>query len=274
MYDFRPLEVNPSDIQNYTRLFSEVFSDPEKLSEEFLEWLYAKNPVGKALGINAWSGNELVAHYATVPVVYLINNEKIRGLLALNTATHPRHQGKGLFSRIGNAANDMASRQGYEFVIGVANQNSTYGYLKKLGFTLISPLDVKVGLGSVQTEDYEAVLKPFWDQKAFDWRLSHPLGRYFRQGAHVLAYTGNMGIKAILSLNTGQLSTTRLKKAAARVKLWIGINRKVRFKGAFMNMPERFKPSPLNLIFKDLSGKLPRLQKADVFFELIDFDAY
>jgi GNAT superfamily N-acetyltransferase len=134
MLEFKPLEVAPPDIQNYADLFKAVFNEPEVLTTKFLDWLYAKNPVGNAFGLNAWSDGELAAHYAAIPVVYLINGVKTKGLLALNTATHPKHQGKGIFTKIGNAANELAASRGYEFVSGVANQNSTDGYLRKLGF--------------------------------------------------------------------------------------------------------------------------------------------
>ena len=134
MLEFKPLEVAPADIQSYADLFKAVFNEPEVLSIRFLDWLYARNPVGPAFGLNAWSDGELAAHYAAIPVVYLINGKKTKGLLALNTATHPKHQGKGIFTKIGNAANELAASRGYEFVSGVANQNSTDGYLRKLGF--------------------------------------------------------------------------------------------------------------------------------------------
>lgn len=41
-----------------------------------------------------------------------------------------------------------------------------------------------------------------------------------------------------------------------------------------MNLPAFLKPSPLNLVFKDLSEKLPILKSQDILFEFIDFDAY
>ncbi len=274
MLEFKPLEVAPADIQDYADLFKAVFNEPEVLSVRFLDWLYASNPVGPAFGLNAWSDGELAAHYAAIPVVYLINGKKTKGLLALNTATHPKHQGKGIFTKIGNAANELAASRGYEFVSGVANQNSTDGYLRKLGFTLISPLEAKVGIGSVRTETADAPLKPYWDQAAFGWRLSNPNGRYSRHGEEVLADTGRFGIKAVLSLNTEKLDPGNIKTSATPLRLWIGLNPGIKLKGIFMDVPQRFKTSPLNLIFKDLTGKLPRFDKREVIFELLEFDVY
>ena len=274
MLEMRPLEVNLPDIQMYFELFKAVFNEPEVLTTRFLDWLYARNPVGPAFGLNAWSDGELAAHYAAIPVVYLVDGRKTKGLLALNTATHPKHQGKGIFTKIGNAANELAAERGFEFVSGVANQNSTDGYLRKLGFTLISPLEAKVGVGAVAAKEAPAVIRPFWDQPAFNWRLRNPNGRYSRHGGQVLADTGKFGIKAVLSLNTESLDPGPVPASAIPLRLWIGLNPGIRLRGLFVNVPRRFKTSPLNFIFKDLTGKLPRFDKREVAFELLDFDVY
>jgi hypothetical protein len=39
-------------------------------------------------------------------------------------------------------------------------------------------------------------------------------------------------------------------------------------------LPDSLKPSPLNLILKPLSTGFPELEKKDIYFETIDFDAY
>jgi hypothetical protein len=126
----------------------------------------------------------------------------------------------------------------------------------------------------VRTETADAPLKPSWDQAAFDWRLSNPNGRYSRKGEQVLADTGRFGIKAVLSLNTEKLDPGNIKTSATPLRLWIGLNPGLKLKGIFMDVPQRFKTSPLNLIFKDLTGKLPRFDKREVIFELLEFDVY
>ena len=64
------------------------------------------------------------------------------------------------------------------------------------------------------------------------------------------------------------------RKSILPLKLWIGLFKDIRTKGLFLNLPDRFKPSPLNLIFKNLSYELAQFKKEDICFELIDFDAY
>jgi hypothetical protein len=57
-------------------------------------------------------------------------------------------------------------------------------------------------------------------------------------------------------------------------RLTIGLDRSARRRGVLVSVPDRLKPSPLNLIFRDLSGT-PRTLDADhVRWTLFDFDAY
>ena len=55
--------------------------------------------------------------------------------------------------------------------------------------------------------------------------------------------------------------------------LWIGLSSRMKNKKLF-NLPTRFRPSPLNLIFKDLSDQKRVLDKKTVDISVIDFDAY
>jgi GNAT superfamily N-acetyltransferase len=124
--------VDSASILSYSTLLSDVFGKPELFTKEYLQWQYADNPDGTIVGFNAYQGETLAAHYVTQPMEAVINGVKRRGLLSLNTATHPQHQGKGLFVKLADRTYTYAAEHGYDFVIGVANQNSVHGFTKKL----------------------------------------------------------------------------------------------------------------------------------------------
>ena len=42
----------------------------------------------------------------------------------------------------------------------------------------------------------------------------------------------------------------------------------------FFNLPKKLRPSPLNLVFRDLTGENRYLKKEDVELSVLDFDAY
>jgi hypothetical protein len=276
-YQFIPVDTTHERIKQYVDLLSTVFSDTNKFTFDFLNWQYAQNPNGNVVGYDAFIGNELAGHYVTIPVVYLLNGEPKKGLLSLNTATHNKHQGKGLFTKLANKTFELAASMGYEFVIGVANQNSTNGFLKKLGFYLIAPLDVKIGTGKINLENECANYKwkALWNKESMNWRLSNPSITYYKQNNMLLADAEKMSIHAVMSQSNLIAENTILTtKTFAPFKTWIGIADKKRLSLFYFTLPNKLKPSPLNLIFKDLKGNLPALKKEDVFFELIDFDAY
>lgn len=85
---------------------------------------------------------ELLGHYTTVPQAWRFG-QKIKHLaLSLNTAVHEKGRGKGLFTKLAEESYRKAAEQGVQAIIGVANANSTPGFLRRLGFKLVCPLPV------------------------------------------------------------------------------------------------------------------------------------
>lgn len=279
-YSSRPLDVDDASLAAYSALLSTTFG-PMPLP--YVRWLYAQNPVGNAVGVNAFDGSELVAHYVTVPVDATIDGRAAKGLLSLNTATHPAHQGKGLFTRLANETYAYAADHGFEFVVGVANANSTPGFTRKLGFQLVSPLDVLVGAGRCQAGTAPVAFAISWADPALRWRLSRPGATYFgtprdgvvdvhadAQKAGVLAYMTSVPASVAASLPHALPAAPRLKP----LRMWIGIDPHLVKSGVLAPLPDKLKPSPLNLIYRDLTGKARTLDRAALRFTLLDFDAY
>ena len=275
-YEFIQTSIEEDKITAYSQLLSSVFDKSSKYSFGFLKWQYVLNPNGTVVGYDAYANGVLAAHYVTIPVVYSINGEVVKGLLSLNTATHPQHQGKGLFTQLATRTYQLGEKLGYKFVIGVANQNSTHGFLKKLGFYLISPLDVKIGFGSISVGGEERYkLKPVWNNESLDWRLKCPEGIYSSNGNNIYSKTDKPGIFSKMAELPDHIRYRNLKtKGILPCKLWIGLSANIRKHGFFVDLPDKLKPSPLNLIFKNLGADFEIFKKSDVYFELIDFDAY
>ena len=279
-YDLRPIESDSGTLSECAALLGAVLSP--SLDHRYLTWLYAENPAGPAVGFNAFHNGTLAAHYATIPLSARVNGRIEQGLLSLNTATHPDHQGKGLFPAIAAKTYERAAELGFGFVIGVANARSTRGFVEKLGFQLVAPLDVRVGVGGFEPGAEEAALSyaPVWSERAIAWRLQRPGARYVtgpRRGStcDVFANLAEPGILAHLGRVPAMIAAD-LPRAAAwnPLRLRIGLDRSARRKGFFVAVPDRFKASPLNLIFRDLSGAGRSLDADHVRWSLLDFDAY
>jgi GNAT acetyltransferase-like protein len=271
------------DLNNYSRFLSSSFLSIKYLNiarctPQYLKWQYLDNPIGHFIGYDAYCNNQIVSHWATLPVLYNIKGIPTKGLLALNLVTHPDHRGKGLFLKIANKTFEDAYNMGYKFVIGVANQNSSHGLINRLGFNLIAPLDVKIGVGGIivgKTDDCQ--LQSIWDADTLKWRLSNPSAQYYINNSNfIVTSTGKPLIYSQLHYQESSYNTSSLNidNRNSLFKLWIGISQNKTKKGFFLNLPKKLKPVPLNLIIKDLTSNNLKFKKEDVFFELIDFDAY
>lgn len=275
-YIFKKIITTNDNLANYSKFLSLVFSKELKFTTEFLKWQYCENPFGTAIGYDAYFKDKLIAHYVTIPVQYYISGVLTKGLLSLNTAVHPSHQGKGLFTKLANKTYEEAIKQGYDFVIGVANQNSTPGFINKLGFQLISPLDVKIGIGKVLNKPIIAFkLSPVRSEEFLKWRLKNPSKTYLSRNHTIFIEVKKNLVHAQLTcIPIEDNFLIKLPTVKPIFKLIIGKGISLKKAGIFFNLPTFLKPSPLNLIFKDLTGGSHKIQEKDVFFELIDFDVY
>ena len=277
-YDIRPVETDDASIARVASLLTTVFPDAAHLTSDVLRWQYRDNPWGAVVGFNAWAGDELAAHYATLPMEAYVGSAVRRGLLSLNTATAPAHQGKGLFSRLAAATYDRGAEQGCSFVIGVANASSTPGFTGRLGFQLVAPLRAMVGVGPLPRRTGVGALhfETAWTDEALAWRLAHPARRYRvateRDQHLVVSSQRQFGATYLLGLVPGDLVVDAGGRAPL-LKLWMGLDPGLRWPPhPYVNVPARLRPAPLNLIFRDLDDGARRLDGSRVRFQALDFD--
>ena len=270
-YRIEQVKTDASTLNEILQLMRLAFEGhADKFSPEYMKWQYADNPVGEIVGFNAYMGDVLAAHYVTMPIYMNIEGKKTLGVLSLNTATHPEHRGKRLFTILAEKTYQYAAENGYKFVIGVANAQSTHGFIKHLGFKLIGPLTFKVGVGQhlYQRKDY--TFTRYWDKEIMDWRLKNPSMEYYKNG-DVIVSPIKPGFKKLVFHDGAGL--VNLKKLHGRpFNLYIGYGADLS-KGLYCGVPKFVEHSPFNLIFKDLTGgTLPEVTKDNILFELIDFD--
>lgn len=270
-YRIEFVQVDETSLKESQRLLQLVFAEhADKFTYEYLKWQYADNPVGTIVGYNAYWGEVLAAHYVTMPIYLNIDGKKTLGLLSLNTATHPDHRGKRLFTILAEKTYRYAEENGYKFVIGVANANSTHGFIKHLGFSLIGPLTFQVGVGQNIYHRSSYTFQCYWDKHLLDWRLQNPAMKYFKNGDMVVSPI-KPGVKKLVYHDKEGLVSLR-KLHGRPFNLYIGFGADLS-KGVYCGIPKFIKHSPFNLIFRDLTnGALPEVTKDNILFELIDFD--
>ena len=288
MIDYKALALDDRELVELTKLFRRCFPESSKFSVDYLRWLYIENPRGKAIGFNAVFSNKIIAHYSCIPVVASVFGERVSGLLSLNTATDANFRGQGLFKNLANKTFDLASDLGFKFVYGVANQNSTPTFISKLQFTSLGSLDVRVGVGNFYRKalllDSQSKADFFidWDECALDWRVRNPANRLFRDDNILYGRTPYWTVVA--QGGVLQSSFDKNDKAGAR-RFQLGpsvslgqLPRGVSHGGLYAGIPSILRPSPLNLIFKDIGMKsndrLNIQETSEVFLSFVDFDAF
>lgn len=284
--ELRPTETSPTMLAQYETLFAECFPGASHLNTAYLTWLYRDNPAGTVVGFDAWEGDALAAHYVCIPCDAVLNGNPARLLLSLNTATAPAFQGKGLFTRLADATYQHAASHGFDAVYGVANANSTPGFIRKLGFDLLTPLDAKVGVGHLPTIEHAGDIRPqalfhrLWSRNALSWRLGSPVRPYqlVRSGHRIAAWTptGRAGIAAWAEPMLSESLSESLPSPPPRIHLQLGlIPESMKVKSLrWFDIPRRARASPLNLIFRPLQSGVSAPPRDAILFGQLDFDAF
>lgn len=253
--------LEKANIADYVDLFTRAYGASEKLTHAYLQWLYEENPDGAAIGVDAFLGDELAAHYIAVPRRYLIDGHEANGLLSLNTATHPNHQRRGLFKQLAGATYERGSRLGFRFVIGVANAQSVHGFVNSLGFDNLGQVRLALFRRPVPPSDeLPHLLKTAaW----LRWRLSSPSGQYFT----TTGKDGNIVLharKGAVSFAIGSVSHQLLNEAQLdlphRPIAGIASLTPVFPAQRGILLPLRLQPSPWHLILRPLNEEIDSMR--------------
>ncbi len=293
-------------------LLQEVFPGAVAARPEYLQWLYADSPFGHVIEANLDDDGGRAGHYALVPITLARDGIDYPAALSLNTAVHERARGGGVFVKLATDAIELARQGGIRSLVGVANANSTPGFLRRLDFELLTPLPASVliptpgsrgGLRSAWSDahafadggiaaDAEALLTVpasgegrHWTLDTLRWRLARPGARYALHRADDLLAVScrdsrhGLGVAILLKVfSVRPLSPARTRsliRAACvfhRAPLALHVGVNELVSFEGIALPSRLRESPLNLIYRSLED--PRRSAAITRFEFLDFDAY
>jgi GNAT superfamily N-acetyltransferase len=277
-YRFEPVEHDARGYERVSKLLQEVFPKARHLTPRYLEWHYGGNPDGQAIGCNAFLGEELVGHMAAIVFPARLEGEQRRGMYTVNGAVHPDHRGRRLQSRISEAMFEEAARLGYAFCLGTGNRWSTGPLLTR--FRMLRPLDARIGLGLPRRSEVERPpsLERIWSEEALRWRTANPEACYWTvrgDETAILSATGIPGLGAILHQGPARENRQAPGRAPGPLRLWLGLDPAIEWRrSAFLPIPMRLRPSPLNLVYRDLGGGGFLPDPGRVVFRGVDFDAF
>lgn len=112
-----------------------------KKSGEIWNFKHVINPFGESTVLLAEEDSELIGVRAFMTWRWQIGNQLWNAYRAVDTATHPNHQGKGIFKKLTLQALDEIQQKGDCFVFNTPNNQSRPGYLK-MGWQEVGKINV------------------------------------------------------------------------------------------------------------------------------------
>lgn len=275
-------------LPKYIEFYKKCFPSATRYNLPYLQWMYECNPAGVATGVDAFCGDELVGQVIAIPQEYIFRGNLVKGLLAVNVAVRPQFQGRHLFKKLGLRLCEHAAADGYGFIIGVANKAATLGWTRQMGFQLVTPLQAMIGFGSLGIDGLDRIvesaeLRHCWTSDTLKWRSANPVNpvslkvRPTERAIRAAAFSGIPRVSAYAEIplvNMGAVNSDVGHGISINPNVFLGLIPEHSFGFRYLTIPKRFKPSPLNLIYKNLQDSSDCLEKKACFFNFLDFDAF
>jgi GNAT superfamily N-acetyltransferase len=107
----------------------------------YWEWKHHLNPFGESPVLLAEAGGELVGLRVFMRWRWRSGSQTIAAVRAVDTATHPRWRGRGIFKKLTLALVEQMEAEGVSFVFNTPNSQSRPGYLK-MGWSAVGRTDL------------------------------------------------------------------------------------------------------------------------------------
>jgi predicted N-acetyltransferase YhbS len=114
-----------------------------KKTEAVWKYKHVDNPFGKSLVLVVVENDEIIGVRAFMHWQWQLGDQVFSTFRAVDTATHPAHQGKGVFKKLTLNAIEIAKEQGDDFIFNTPNTQSLPGYLK-MGWKEVAKLKIRV----------------------------------------------------------------------------------------------------------------------------------
>lgn len=200
------------DIDEVLDLMRVSLGEPRLLrrTPELFRWKHIENPFGRSIALVAEEGGRIVGLRTFMRWSLVTpDGETLRAIRAVDTATHPEHQRRGIFARLTEEAVEVATHEGVDMIFNTPNDKSRPGYLKmgwrevgtigalvRPSFALLRPagedgtdpeqflLDPRPATVDGLSDRQPAGLRTPRSADYLKWRFTaHPSARYFEAGS-------------------------------------------------------------------------------------------
>lgn len=157
-------EARPEDIPQIVSVLKASLGEADlPFSAEIWNYKHVINPFGESIVFIAEENGKIAGVRAFMRWIWQRGEEIFSALRAVDTATHPDFQGRGIFKKLTMHAVQMGIEANDHFVFNTPNEKSRPGYLK-MGWEPVGKL--KVGLQPAWNSFYK------FNQKFFSYNIS------------------------------------------------------------------------------------------------------
>lgn len=114
-------------------------------SAEYWQWKHVHNPFGSSPALVEEENGQLTGIRAFMRWNWIKDGHTYSALRAVDTATHPDYQGRGIFKKLTIQLMENCRESGDDFIFNTPNEQSLPGYLK-MGWKNIGRLPVRLKL--------------------------------------------------------------------------------------------------------------------------------
>ncbi|RKS50582.1 acetyltransferase (GNAT) family protein [Gillisia mitskevichiae] len=114
-----------------------------KKTEAVWRYKHLENPFGKSLILVAVINDTIIGVRALMRWKWQLGKQVFSALRAVDTATHPDHQGKGVFKKLTLKAIEISKEQSDHFIFNTPNTQSLSGYLN-MGWEEVNKLRIRI----------------------------------------------------------------------------------------------------------------------------------
>jgi GNAT superfamily N-acetyltransferase len=240
-------EASESDIDGILKVLKASLGEvSSKKTREVWNYKHINNPFGKSLVLIAIVNGEIVGVRAFMRWQWQLGSKVYSCFRAVDTATDPNFQGKGIFKKLTLKALDLGIKEKSNFVFNTPNSQSRPGYLK-MGWKVVGKVPVyirpffRMNFSNVEDNSRDAKVSTealnrfktnqIADQKLFtpksidflNWRYRNcPLQTYLiyeKENFFVAAYVKDHNYFKELRISE-IISDTRHKKIKEKILFW------------------------------------------------------
>jgi GNAT superfamily N-acetyltransferase len=136
--------VHPADRSSIIALLATSLGrDDDPRFEALYAWKHELNCFGPSCIVVAVAGDQIVGFRALMRWQFRSGERTIHAVRAVDTATHPGHRGRGIFTRLTRRALELVQAEGTDFIFNTPNDQSRPGYMK-MGWREVGRLQISV----------------------------------------------------------------------------------------------------------------------------------